>query len=214
MTLSFPTAITARFHRRTNKQPLLQHIQCSSDMTATITSINGSIVAMDSKNGNVSSDRPVMPSVEVRDWFVLTLYLITAVVAIFGNLFVCLVVQNKKNLRSTTYKLLVNMAISDIIGGLVIPSQWLFCWTYLLDSGPTAQRFCGLSKSAQILSYYASTLTMTVIAVERYRLICQPLSAKMSPTLPIAVIWLLGSLFTSTTFFSMRVSEYFSPVQV
>ena len=182
---------------------------------ATISFINESETAIDVKSANGSLNKMLTLSPEeVRDWFVLALYLITAILAIVGNIFVCLVVYNKKSLRSTTYKLMVNMAISDIMGGLLIPSQWLFCSTYLLDSGLTAQRFCGLSKSGQILSYYVSTFTMTVIAVERYRLICRPLSGQMSSMVPIIVIWLLGSLFTSTTFFSMRVSEYFSPVQV
>jgi hypothetical protein len=152
---------------------------------------------------------------EVRDWIVLFLYLITFIVAIVGNIFICLVIYNKKNLRSTTYMLILNMAISDIIGGLVIPGQWFFCsYWFFSETGAIGDRICGIFKSAQILSYYASTFTMTAIAIDRYRLICNPLSNRMRPLIPFLVIWSLGILFVSTTFFSMRVSEYFSPTQV
>jgi hypothetical protein len=151
---------------------------------------------------------------EARDWIVLFLYLITTIAAIVGNIFVCLVIYNKKNLRSTTYILILNMAISDIIGGLVIPGQWLFCSYYILEMGVIGHRVCGIFKSAQILSYYASTFTMTAIAIDRYRLVCHPMSKRMRPLIPILLIWFLGIIFVLTTFFSMRVSEYFSPTQV
>ena len=79
-----------------------------------------------------------------RDWIILSLYFITAIIAIIGNIYVCLVIYYKKKLRSTTYILVLNIAISDIIGGLVIPMQWLFCSTYTLDSGDFGKVVCAL----------------------------------------------------------------------
>ena len=149
-----------------------------------------------------------------RDWIVLLLYFITAIIAIFGNIFVCLVIYNNKKLRSTTYLLILNMAISDIIGGLVIPGQWLFCSTYILESGYFWQRMCGISKSMQYLSYYVSTFTMTAIAIDRNRLICKPLSSRLRPLTPILITWFLGIIFVLGTLYSLKVSEYFSPTQV
>ncbi|XP_054168920.1 G-protein coupled receptor 83-like [Oppia nitens] len=165
-------------------------------------------------NGVLTSDLlTYTTSDEIRDWIILSMYFLTFLLALIGNIFICLVIYNKKKLRSTTYKLIVNMAISDIIGGIVIPGQWLFCSTYLLDNGSFNHRLCGLSKSLQILSYYVSTYSMTVIAIDRYRLICRPLAPRMQPLIPILSTWILGAVFTATTFFSMRVSEYFSPIQ-
>lgn len=172
-------------------------------------------MASNSSSGMASNSSSEYSSVEeMRDWIVLSLYLLTSIVALIGNLFVCKVIYTKKQFRSTTYILIVNMAISDIVGALVIPGQWLFCSTYILDSGATGQRFCGTFKSLQILSYYVSTFSMTAIAIDRYKLVCHPLSQRIRPLVPLIVIWALGCLFTSTTLFSMRVSEYFSPVQV
>ncbi|XP_054168926.1 RYamide receptor-like [Oppia nitens] len=150
---------------------------------------------------------------EIRDWIVLSIHLLTFLLAFIGNIFICLVVYNKKKLRSNTYILIVNIAISDLIGGIVIPGQWLFCSTYMLDMGTGSQRVCTLVKSSQILSYYVSTFSMTVIAIDRYRLICKPSVARMTPLIPILITWILGSIFTTTTLYSIRVSEYFSPIQ-
>ncbi|XP_054168925.1 G-protein coupled receptor 83-like [Oppia nitens] len=150
---------------------------------------------------------------EIKDWIGLSLDFLTFLLAFIGNIFICLVVYNKKKLRSTTYILIVNIAISDLIGGIVIPSQWLFCSTYMLDMGTGSQRVCILVRSLQILSYYVSTFSMTVIAIDRYRLICKPSVARMKPLIPVLITWILGSIFSTTTLYSIRVSEYFSPIQ-
>ena len=162
---------------------------------------------------NIST--PSLTSYEVTiDWIVLSLYFITAIIAIFGNIYVCLVIYYKKKLRSTTYMLVLNMAISDIMGGLTIPGQWLFCATVILETGGFAIHICGIWNSMQIISYYVSTFTMTAIAFDRYRHICMPLSNRMRPRILIMITWGLGILFVLPTFFALRINEYFSPTKV
>ena len=164
---------------------------------------------------NINISIPSLTSYEItRDWIVLTLYFIIAITAIFGNIYVCLVIYNKRKLRSTTYMLVLNMAISDIMGGLTIPGQWLFCATVILETGGFAIRICGLWNSLQILFYYVSTFTMTAIAFDRFRHICKPLSNRMRQRILIMIPWSLGILFVSSTLFSVRIFEYFSPTQV
>lgn len=51
----------------------------------------------------------------IRDMFLLILYLITAIFAIIGNLFVCATIRKKRRLNSATYVLIFNMAVSDIL---------------------------------------------------------------------------------------------------
>ncbi|KAH9391199.1 Neuropeptide Y receptor [Tyrophagus putrescentiae] len=148
-----------------------------------------------------------------RDVFILFLYLLTAVTAITGNVFVCATIYRKKKLTSTTYVLIFNMAISDILGGAVIPAQWLFCSTVLLETGIFFQSVCGLMKNLQVLSYYVSSLTMTAIAYDRYKLVCRPMTARLSVSVLLAIVWVLGLLFISQNFVLMRVSEYFSPTK-
>ncbi len=149
-----------------------------------------------------------------RDVFILFLYLLTAVTAITGNVFVCATIYRKKKLTSTTYVLIFNMAISDILGGAVIPAQWLFCSTVLLETGIFFQSVCGLMKNLQVLSYYVSSLTMTAIAYDRYKLVCWPMTARLGVSVLLAIVWVLGLLFISQNFVLMRVSEYFSPTKV
>lgn len=69
-------------------------------------------------------------------------------------------------------------------------------------------------KSSQILSYYISTFTMTVIAFDRFRIVYYPLGTRMKPWLPIAMIWIISTLFVLPTMVSMRLSEYFTPTRL
>ena len=142
---------------------------------------------------------------------VLILYAITCAVALIGNFLVCQIIFTSRKLKTTTYILIANLAISDILGAISIPSQWLFCSTYILDHFAYGERVCGAMKSIQVQSYYVSTLTMTVIAIDRYQLIATPMKSRMKPKIPIVIIWIIASSFTATTIISMRVSEFFTP---
>lgn len=92
------------------------------------------------------------------------LYALTTVVSIFGNSVVCYVAFRLRS-HSKTYLLLGNMAISDLISGLVIPLQWVFCSTAILDKN---ERTCSIFKSLQVVSYFISTFTMALIAIDRF----------------------------------------------
>lgn len=107
--------------------------------------------------------------------------------------------------------LLIQYLSIHLQGGLVIPAQWLLCSSVLLNTGVLCQSLCGLMKTLQILSYYVSSLTMTAIAYDRYRLVCHPSLRRVNVTLLVGLVWLLGVLFISQNVVTLRVSEYFSP---
>ncbi len=144
----------------------------------------------------------------VQDISILVLYFITTVLSLFGNIIVCYV-SFRRRITTTTYILIGNLALSDILGAITIPGQWLFCSYYMIEEW--GDRSCGLLKSTQILSYYISTFTMTVIAFDRYRIVYYPLSQRMNPWLPICLIWSISGLCILPTMVSMRISEYFTP---
>jgi len=146
-----------------------------------------------------------------RDAIIMVLYFFTAVIAITGNIFVCATIRKKNRFDSTTYRLIYNMAISDIIGGSVIIGQWFFCWTKVLDSGTLGLISCWSMKILQVLSYYVSSLTIAAIAYDRYKSVCRPMDKRLNVKWLIASIWGLGILFILTFTISARVSEYFSP---
>lgn len=172
---------------------------------------------MSSLNGSISeNDQSMSSQILHRDTLILFLYMITAITAMLGNIFVCVTIFRKKRLNSTTYVLIFNMAVSDILGGFVIPAQWLFCSTALLDTGIFFQSVCGLMKNLQILSYYVSSLTMTAIAYDRYMLVCRPMNGgkRLDVRYLLVLVWILGCIFISQNFATLRVSEYFSPSKV
>ena len=149
---------------------------------------------------------------DIRDYFVLFLYLITAIVAIIGNFFVCWVIYKTPKLRSTTYYLLFNMAVSDLIAGVVIPAQWLLCAHHLLENFSYMARICAITKGFQILSYYLSTYSMLFVAIDRFMLVRYPASQGLHRKwIPLSLSWLVGLAFSATTVVNMRISEYFSP---
>lgn len=129
----------------------------------------------------------------LRDSIVLGLYFLVAISAIFGNVFVLFVIKKSARLKTTTFSILANLAIVDILGGLSILLQFVFCSHSLLEHSSFFLRTCGLSKSLQILSYYVSTYSMLFIAVDRL-LQLKYLDSKVyfKPTYAIALSWLIG----------------------
>ena len=160
------------------------------------------------KHCNISDDVQRHPFAE--QIAVLFLYVITCVVALVGNYSVCKVIYKSKKLKTTTYILIANLAVTDIIGAIAIPTQWFFCSTWFMDEFSYGERMCGIIKSIQVQSYYGSTFTMAVIAIDRHRMIVSPMKPRIKPKISIVITWLLAGAFTATTSVSMRVSEYFT----
>ena len=164
------------------------------------------------------------------DYFVLVLYFFTSVIAILGkkkennlfliiqfycltspqgNLFVCYVISKFPKFKSTTFTLLFNMAVSDLISGLVITLQWFFCSQFFIQN--YSPRLCVINKSLQILSYYISTYSMMFIAVDRFMLIKYPHNKglPMNKYFCVSLTWCVGILFSMTTLINMRINVYF-----
>lgn len=115
------------------------------------------------QNCTISTDPNGVYSSFYKDLFVFILYIITFLVASVGNLIVCYVCFVKRP-KSTTFLLIANMSVSDLLSALLIPTQWFFCSTYFLDAN---ERYCGSFKSLQVVSYYISTFTMALISFDR-----------------------------------------------
>ncbi|UJR08925.1 hypothetical protein I4U23_013177 [Adineta vaga] len=151
----------------------------------------------------------------IRDSCLLLLYTFTALLALLGNGVVFRVSFLRKQANylplSTTSIFLLNLAFSDALCGLTIPIQFLFCSTYFLENIPYSSYLCIFSKSTQILAYNASTLTMCVIAYDRYRLIQNPLRqySRRNTRQAILFTWSFSALFAISCFISMKVHTYF-----
>jgi len=157
-----------------------------------------------------------------RDIFLLLLYVLTSLLALVGNSLVFRISlqrpcnffsQSKTKLSLSSIRIfLLNLAFADTLTGLTILFQFIFCSKYFLENYFFSSYICVFNKSIQMLGYNASTLTICVIAFDRYRLIQNPLQKyyrrKMSGT--ILPIWILSSLFSSSCLISMKVHTYFN----
>jgi hypothetical protein len=149
--------------------------------------------------------------------FILTLYSLTFIIGVIGNSLVLkvLVLQRKKSAHrsiSATNIYLANLALSDLLSAITIPLQFLFCSSYLLEHFLISPYICVVLKSIQVFTYTISILIMVVIAIDRYRLIRNPLqscSQRLKPKYSLLVVWLLAILIVLTCLVSTKVFEYF-----
>jgi hypothetical protein len=160
----------------------------------------------------------------IRDTFLLLLYTLTSLLALITNGIICRTsLQRRKNLFSqstnlplgTTHMFLLNLALADALSGLTIPIQFIFCSKYFLEKFSFSSYICILSKSIQILGYNASTLTICIIAFDRYRLVQNPFQQyyRRKTSRAILLTWFLCGLFSISCLISMKVDIYFNSYQ-
>jgi hypothetical protein len=151
----------------------------------------------------------------IADSCLLFLYTLTSLLAVLGNALVCRISYRRKrpiNLPlSTSNIFLLNLAFADALAGLTILIQLLFCSKYFLENVILSSYLCVLTKSVQVLAYNASTLTICVIAFDRYRVIKNPLKLYHGRSTRRSVLftWILSGLFAGSCLISMRVHTYF-----
>ncbi|KAI8505163.1 PREDICTED: neuropeptide FF receptor 2-like [Branchiostoma belcheri] len=120
-------------------------------------------------------------------------YGLVFLLCIMGNVLVCVVVAKNKSMRTVTNYFIVNLAVSDLLVGVVcIPVT-------LVDNLTIGWMFgavmCKLTPIVQGISLAASILTLVAIAVDRYLAVITPTEGKltnMRTFVIIVVIWLSG----------------------
>ncbi|KAA0203957.1 hypothetical protein HAZT_HAZT004065 [Hyalella azteca] len=105
-------------------------------------------------------------------------YGLISLVAVIGNALVIWVVATSRLLQSVTNYFIANLALADIIIALLcIPFQFQAA---LLQRWNLPYFMCAFCPFFQTLSVNVSIFTLTAIAVDRYRAICFPFSARPS----------------------------------
>lgn len=167
---------------------------------------------MSNTTGSIRGSNPVP-----LDIFTLSFYSATFFVGVVGNLLVLrvLFLQRKKDPHgsmSITNIYLASLALADLLTAITIPLQFLFCSLYLLEYFIISPYVCVALKATQVLMYNVSILTMVLIAIDRYRLIHNPLQSKnkrLSPKYTFPIIYVLSILNALTCVVSMRIFDYF-----
>lgn len=136
------------------------------------------------------------------------LYTSIFVLGIFGNVLVCYVVFRNKAMQTVTNLFITNLALSDILlCVLAVPFTPLYTF---LGKWVFGSAICHLVPSAQGISVYISTLTLTSIAIDRFFVIIYPFHPRMKLStciVIIVVIWLFSVLVTLPYGIYMRHSN-------
>ena len=126
-------------------------------------------------------------------------FLLTGVI---GNILVIRIVHKTPDMHSVTNYLLANLAVSDVMTILII-WPWMVCSTNGFVK--EMKNFCWISVFLHI-NVVVSSVTLTVLAVERYHALLKPLRSGLRLTLDkvkkiIAVIWIFGVLISLPSVF-------------
>lgn len=109
---------------------------------------------------------------------VLTLYIAVILIGTVGNTVVVYVVARHRKMHNVTNILIANLALSDV--GLCVFSLPIQLHYQLTDHWIFGEVLCRLIFSAFAVPVYVSTLTILLIAYDRYWLIVYPLKERMS----------------------------------
>ncbi|XP_035674328.1 neuromedin-U receptor 2-like [Branchiostoma floridae] len=102
-------------------------------------------------------------------------------VGVLGNLLVAVVVLKVPHMRSPTNYLLLNLSVADLLVLLVCMPVSL-TETWVVYPWILGEFICYFSPYMEFVTFHASTLTIMVISVERYFVICKPLHCKETLT--------------------------------
>lgn len=115
-----------------------------------------------------------------------------------GNSLVIYVIYRFKNLRTVTNFFIVNLAVADLlVNMLCLPFTLIYT---LYGEWKFGQVLCFMLPCAQGMAVYVSTITMNVIALDRYRSIVNHMETKMSKdmcTVVIVFTWAISALLAS-----------------
>ena len=117
---------------------------------------------------------------------ILTLYVAVILIGMVGNSIVIFVVIRNRNMQNVTNILIANLALSDI--GLCMFSLPIQLYYQLTDHWVFGEVLCRMIFSAFAVPMYVSTLTILLIAYDRYWLIVYPLKERMTIRMAMIII--------------------------
>ena len=137
--------------------------------------------------------------------FRFVMYAVIIVFALVGNVAVCVISSRTRRLQTSTYCLVMNLAISDIGSVLCLPFLLpeLFVGNWLMG-----EAMCKLLKPSVVVFNFVTTNTLVAIACDRFRAVVFPFVARPSKSeirFIIALLWLIAFLFSLPSYGAMTV---------
>ncbi|XP_055042990.2 trace amine-associated receptor 4-like [Misgurnus anguillicaudatus] len=131
--------------------------------------------------------------------------LLMILMTVFGNLLIIISISHFKQLQSPTHLIVQSLAVCDcLLGSLVMPYSMVRsvegCW-FLGDV------ICKIHSSLDMTLCIASILHLSLISVDRYWVICDPLRYRMritnkTVTVLITLTWIFSSVYCFSVVFS------------
>ncbi|XP_054164549.1 cholecystokinin receptor-like [Oppia nitens] len=103
-------------------------------------------------------------------------YSLIFLLAIIGNILVIITLAANRRMRSVTNRLLLNLAVSDLL--LAVFCMPFTLMVVLYKQFIFGQLMCSLISYMQAVLVMVSVWTLVVVSVERYYAICQPLRSR------------------------------------
>ncbi|KAG2460887.1 orexin receptor type 1-like [Polypterus senegalus] len=132
---------------------------------------------------------------KLYEWVLIVGYIVVFVVALAGNVLVCLAVWRNHHMRTVTNYFIVNLSLADVlVTAICLPASLVVDITETWFFGPT---LCKVIPYLQTVSVSVSVLTLSFIALDRWYAICHPLKFKSTAKRAqnsIIVIWIASLL--------------------
>ena len=142
-------------------------------------------------------------------------YAISFITNIVGNLLVCAIVFKTKKLRNFTSILIVNMAVGDLIVGVVGVMHIILEVWFLIGGIKEPTLLCGSLNGIVLFSASISIYSMAVLAYDRYLSIAKPMIRRSSPILTkgklkiiLPVIWVVSLAFLGPSLYFIEIHDY------
>ncbi|XP_054848855.1 orexin receptor type 2 [Eublepharis macularius] len=129
------------------------------------------------------------------EWVLIVGYIIVFLVALIGNILVCVAVWKNHHMRTVTNYFIVNLSLADVLVTITcLPA------TLVVDITETwflGNSLCKVIPYLQTVSVSVSVLTLSCIALDRWYAICHPLMFKSTAKRArksIIIIWIVSCI--------------------
>ncbi|CAH2248767.1 orexin receptor type 2 [Pelobates cultripes] len=144
------------------------------------------------------------------EWVLIAGYITVFIIALIGNILVCIAVWKNHHMRTVTNYFIVNLSLADVLVTITcLPATLVVDITETWFFGKT---LCKIIPYLQTVSVSVSVLTLSCIALDRWYAICHPLMFKSTAKRArnsIVVIWIVSCVIMIPQAFVMECSSVF-----